>query len=821
MRFLAKPFYVILLILLVGAMQSTAAQSTRVSGRVVDDDGGRGIATATVSLWTASDSSLVTGTVTDADGDFAIDGASFGDYFLEISFVGFITRRIDVMLTAGDPVFDAGEIRLRMDAQVLDEVQVEAEREFMEVGVDRIVYNTAEQLVSIGGSASTVLENIPSVETDIDGNISLRGNQNVAVLINGKSSPMTGEALTTFLEGLPADIVERVEVIPNPSARYEPDGMAGILNIVLQEDRDPGFTGGISLTGGTQHNYNASVNVNYQAGRLGLFGSYGFRSGGRSREGWRHRENRYEEPLTFLDQDNFSDGGRLSHTLNTRLDYDLSELNTISLSSILSHRTGDSDGRTVYRYSDRFQDLTDHYERRSEGERKDLNMDLRLRFDRIIDRGSHELTAEISFDNEREDDFERYVQEVFESAGPPDDFVDERETNREDEHEREWSFELDYLRPFGEEGKIEAGYHFDFERLDSESHAELFDDGLDRWLDDPDRTNSFRYDEQIHAAYGIIGTTIGKFGLQGGVRAERALTYFDLANTPDRHRNSYFSLFPNAYINYVMTDARSLRLSYSKRARRPRTWQMNPFDNNRDPLFRRIGNPALTPQYVHALEVSLTQFTERTSLTVSPYYRRTVDVIRRLETVDEDGVTISTFENLDTRDSWGIETVGRIDIGDWMSAYTSVNVYRVVTDGSNVDADLGNDAYGFSTRTNATVNVRPGLDLQISHYYRAPQETERGRVSSRQSADIAVRQQILGNRASLSLRARDVFDQRNFHVTRDDALYFLESHSNWDARRVSLTFRYNFGDAGRDGNARRGGGPQRGPGENGDEEFSD
>lgn len=783
------------------------AQETQVTGRVVDGDDGRGIATATVSLWAVRDSSLVTGTVSDADGTFVIDGASTGTYYLEVSFVGFLTERVDLELTAERTRVDVGDIALRTDAAELDEVQVEAEREFMEVGVDRIVYNTAEQLVSIGGSASNVLENIPSVETDIDGNISLRGNQNVAVLINGKPSPMTGEALTTFLEGLPADIVERVEVIPNPSARYEPEGMAGILNIVLQEDRDPGLTGGVSLTAGTQHNYNASTNVSYQAGRIGLFGSYGFRAGSRAREGWRHRENRYEEPLTFLDQDTFSDSDRLSHTVNTRVDYDLSDLNSLSLSAILSHRSGDQSGRTVYQHMDRFQGLTDHYDRRSEGDRTDLNMDYRLSFNRIIERGRHEFTAQVSFDNEREEDFERYTQEVYQSSGRADAFIDERETNLEDQHEREWSLEVDYLRPFGEEGKIEAGYHFDMERLDSDAHAEFYDGDAGTWLPDVDRNNAFLYDEWIHAAYGIIGTTIGRLGLQGGMRAERAITIFDLANTGERHRNSYISLFPSAFLNYSMTDARSLRLSYSKRVRRPRTWQMNPLDNNRDPLFRRQGNPALTPQYVHALEASLTQFTERTSLTLTPYYRRTVDVIRRIETVDAQGVTISSFDNLDTSDSWGVETIGRVELSDWMSAYTSVNVYRVVTDGSNVDTDLSNDAYGFSTRTNATLNVAPGLDVQLSHYYRAPLETERGRVSSRSSADVAVRQQILGNRASLSLRARDVFDQRNFHVMRDDALYFQESRTDWDARQISLTFRYNFGDTGRDRDRRRRGGP--------------
>lgn len=793
-----KPLLILLILILFGGAASpAAAQQSRVIGRVVDGSDGMGLASATVSLWTTTDSVLVTGTITDVDGDFAIDAAA-GRYYLEVSFVGFTTERLDVTLPASETELNVGDIRIETDARLLEEVRVEAEREYMEVAVDRMIYNTAEQLVSIGGSASNVLENIPSVEIDLDGNVSLRGNQNVEVLINGKPSPMTGDALTAFLEGLPAEIIERVEVIPNPSARFQPEGLAGILNIVLLDDRDPGLTGGISVTAGPQRNYNASANVNYQAGRLGAFGSYGFRSRTRQNEGWRFRENRYDDDQTFLDQDYFNDRDRLSHTLNARLDYDLSERNALSLFGILSHRAGDGHGLTEYRLLDRDQAITDHYSRGNSGDRTDLNMDVRLRFDHVIDPGSQELTAEVSFDNEREEDFERFEQQVFQSIGPESAFTDELETSLEDAREREWSVEVDYVRPFGDEGKIEAGYHFDFERLNSESYAEIFDDEIEAWRPDTEHNNAYRYDEQIHAAYGIVVSTLGRFGIQAGIRAEHARTRFDLTSEAGDHPNRYFSIFPSVFVNYSLTDARNLRASYSKRVRRPRTWQMNPFDNNRDPLFRRQGNPALTPQYVHSLEASLVQFSERTSLTLTPYFRRTVDVIRRIENVDDQGVTISTFENLDTSDSWGIETVGRLDVGQWMSAFTSLNIYRVVTDGSSVDTDLSNDAYGWSSRTNATFRLFPDLDMQVSFNYRAPRETERGRISGQSSADIALRRQF-GNRASLSLRARDVFDQRNSHVLRDDALYFQESFRNRDSRRFSLTFRYNFGDPGGDG----------------------
>lgn len=780
------------------------AQEASIHGRVVEAGTEEAIEGATVALWAAHDSSLVTGTVTNSAGQFDIDGIRSGRYYVEASFVGFMTYRSETLSVdpAGD--VDLGELSLRPDTQILDEVEVEAERQFMEVGVDRMVYNTSEQLVTVGGNASNVLETIPSVETDIDGNISLRGNQNVAIHINGRASPMTGDALTTFLEGLPADAVERVEVIPNPSARHDPEGMAGIINIVLREDQDPGLTGGFSLSAGTQQNYNASANVGYQVDRIGLFAAYGFRYGTRSREGSRFRENRFSGPISFIDQDNLSDGSRQSHTLNTGAEYQLSDRDRIAAAAIVSHRTGRQDGLSNYLLLDRAELPVERYDRREEGDATDLNLDLRLSFDRIFDRGDHEFSAEVRFENERERDLDEYAQDVHLSSSLTSDLTDELETNLDDEHEQEVSFRLDYMRPLPWEGGFEAGYEAEWERSDQEQYAEFFDEDEGRWLPDVARNNAFVYDEMMHSAYGIVSGSFERFRLQAGIRAERAATSFDLRSEPEPFDNSYFSLFPSAFLTYEMSEARSIRLSYSKRVWRPGSWQLNPFDRGRDRLFRSIGNPALTPQYVHSMEASATQFTERTSLTLTPYFRRTVDVIRRIETIDEEGVSVSTFENFDTRDSWGAEMIARLELGDWMSGFTSMNVYRVVTDGSNLDTDLSNDAYGFSMRTNASFAVAPGLDLQVSHYYRAPIETERGRVSSRSSADIAVRQRLMNNRASLSLRARDVFDQRNFHVIRDDALYFQESRSNWDARQVSLTFRYNFGQPDRDRD-RRGG----------------
>jgi outer membrane cobalamin receptor len=301
----------------------------------------------------------------------------------------------------------------------------------------------------------------------------------------------------------------------------------------------------------------------------------------------------------------------------------------------------------------------------------------------------------------------------------------------------------------------------------------------------------------INAAYGIAGTKIGKVGLQAGVRLEQAVTRFELETTNEAFKNDYFSVFPSAYATYEFTPTRSFKVSYSKRINRPRTggWfnQLNPFNTNEDPYVRRVGNPYLQPEYVHSFEAGFTQLMGRSTLSLTPYFRRTVDVIRFIETIDDNSVTTVTFENLDTSDSWGAELIGTLQLGRRLNAFASFNAYKVVTDGSNVDSDLSNDAIGWASRANATINVTPALDVQLSYFYRAPMDIEGGRMDAHQMANIAVRHKLLNDRASLSLRMNDVFGTMGFHMWRDDDRFFQEINRSFNAQRIGLTFSYNFG----------------------------
>lgn len=792
-----------------------AAMNGKISGTIVDKDNGKAIPTTTIAIWRAADSTLVTGAVTLDDGSFAIDGLRPGQYYARVSFVGYESfQTSDIVLKLGEMEAKLGTIKLVSDSQMLDEVEVTAERDFVEVGIDRTVYNTKDQLVSAGGSASDVLGNIPSVEVDIDGNVSLRGNQNVAVLINGRPSPMTGDALTSYLQGLPAEIIERVEVIPNPSAKYEPDGMAGILNIVLAKNREIGVSGGVTLSAASQGNYSASTNLGIQRGPINFFTTYGFRYGDREGEGDRYWLDRLSDPEFALDQSSFDNRQSLSHNLNASLDYSLTEKSTLTLAGMLSHRGGERDGLTAYSELAAQQILSNRFDRESLQDNLDLSTEYRLGYRWTADPGKHELNIEAQYQQEWEEDDGSYQEEAYNLIDMGLTSIVEQQKDLQDENNREASIQLDYTRPLGEVSKLEVGLKSELDLLHSDFFSETLNLESGLFEADANLNNTFEYDQQVHAAYGILGTEVGRFGMQGGVRLEQALTTFDLKTTNEAFENNYFSVFPSAYLTYKLTDARTLKLAYSKRINRPRTGgrfnQLNPFNSNEDPYNIRVGNPYLKPEYVHAFEFSFTQFTKATSLTLTPYFRHTVDVIRFYQRFEE-GVSILTFENFDTSNSWGAEVIGTYKQGRRFNAYASFNAYKVVTDGSNVDTGLSNNALGFSTRFNGTYNISPTLDMQFSYFYRAPMNIENGRMAAMQSANLALRQKLFNDKANLSLRVSDIFGTMGFSMTRDDLQFFQEMNRSFQAQGIGVNFSYNFGKQ-QKRNRSRGNGEQRSAG---------
>lgn len=776
------------------AQQSPAgAPPTAIRGEVVEADSRTPLAAATVAVWRDEEDVLATGAVTDVNGRFNIEGLMPGDYYVVISFVGYETERIeDVSLRPGNWTADLGTIALMAEELEVDGVEVTAERDLVEIGIDRTTYNVTDDPASVGGSVTDVLQNIPSVEVDVDGNVSLRGSQNVAIHVNGRPVPVTGDFLATYLQQLPAGTVERVEVIPNPSARYDPDGMSGIINIVMRQDVERGLGGGINIGAGTNDTYNASGNLYFQRGRLETTLSYGFRYNSRESTGYNFRENRFVEPYTYLVQDNVDDGAFSSHMVNGSLDYNISQRDRLSLSGSIGNRGGDAEGRVLYDELGADRETTAMLERMTNSDNDGLNGDIGLAYRHTVQPSRHEFSAEVRFSRFERDASSIYLQNLLAGTNPGWSQSPEQRTWLTDANDR-LSFQVDFVRPIGETTRIELGGKSDLRGVDNSFRSESRLAPGDPLEVDENLTNEFAFDEQVHAAYGIVNQSFGDFEAQLGVRAEQALTEFELTRTGESFDNNYFSVFPSAFLSYSLSDAQTLRASYSKRINRPHTFVLNPFTSYEDPLNLSRGNPYLSPEYTHAFELAYTRFSGATSFTVTPYFRRTVDVIRQFKEVDAEGISVTTFRNMATSDSYGAEAIGSLRVPGLFNAFLSFSAYQVTTDGTNVGADVSSDAFGWSARANATFEIRPGTDVQFFAFYRSPMDIERGRISSFSMSTIALRQKLFDDRANLSLRFADVFDTMGFRFETTGPNFYQESERDFQSRGIFLGFTYNFG----------------------------
>jgi outer membrane receptor protein involved in Fe transport len=796
----------IALALLLGGAEVVAAQRTpaqgaqapraagQLRGTVVDAQSGQPIRSATAEVRSAADSALVAGALSGANGTFLIEGLRPGRYLLRVSALGYgAATRAGLAVTPAAPTADAGTIRLATSALQIEGVTVTAQRREASLAPDRNVYSLRDMPAAAGGNAVDALRNVPSVEVDIDGKVSLRGSENVVVQINGRPSPMRGEQLGAFLAQLPANMVDRVEVIPNPSARFDPEGMAGIVNVVLRQNTDLGTSGGFTGGGGTTGQVNVSGNLGYQRGPLTLFSNYGFMRDVRETSGSTFRENRYLTPLTYLEQESGGEFSPISHTLNTTADFRLGRRDVLSTSLLLTARDGSRDDLNRRRELNTAREVVGLRNRATAEEGDETGLDYVLAYRHTVTPRQNEFSAEVRFNRETEDERNLFTEQALNLDGTQSAALPSEEIQDTEERTRTWTLQTDYTRPLTERVRVETGYRGNFRQLDSDFAASLYSYDADAFELDRTRSNAFGYDEQVHAVYGVLSGSLGRFDLQGGLRAEQASSEFDLATTGETFDNDYRSLFPSALVAFNLDDSRQFKVSYSKRVERPRTWQLNPFGRVEDPLNVFRGNPRLTPEYTHSFEVGFQQSGDVGTIQATPFYRHTTDAVRRFTTVnDSTGVATSTFQNVATTDSYGADFNGSLRRGR-LTGFGGVSLFRQVTDASNVSTDAGSDAFGWSARTNATFRVTPRLDAQAFLMYRAPMATEQGRVSGRSMFNLALRQKLMGERASVTMRVVDPFNTMRFRSLTDDEDLYQETERRMGARGLFLSFNYSFG----------------------------
>ena len=760
-----------------------------VRGSVVDADAGEPLYGASVAVRSQADSSLVSGAIAGRDGSFQVQGLPPGPYYLQITSVGYAAKTADFTVAPGSPHADVGVVRLVPTPLEQEAIGVTVQRPTMTIEPDRNSYR-ARDIAPAATTATDVLEATPSVQVDTDGRISLRGNENVAIQINGRPAPIRGSQLTNYLRQLPANAIDRVEVVPTPSARYDPEGMAGIINIVTKQNTDLGISGGFTVSASTNDRYNVSGNVGYQRGPVTTFTSYGYNSDDRNMFGINDRE-RLRFPRSFTEQDISGDTGFGGHNLTATVDYRLGERDVLSNALTVNRRNFEETSLSLYTERNEDRETTAEYERIRDVNNDNLLLDYTLALKRTYEPQRHELSTELRFNRSKDDDHTLLWREPARGNART-----ELESNGTDATTRQLTGQLDYTRSLASGIKVETGYKGQARWLDREFLSLEDALGTGRWIESG-LSNTFEFDEQVHAVYGVLSRGVGKFELQGGLRAERASQDFSLTSTSESFPNDYTSLFPSGVVLYNLNEGSQAKISYSRRIRRPGTQELNPFPVFFDPQNVFIGNPELKPEYTHAIELGYTRSGEWGQFQLSPFYRRTTDIIRTIVDTDDviDGreVTSVSFDNLETSDSWGTDVNGSYRRGPF-NGFASFNVFKIVTDGGS-ESTLATNAVNWSTRLNGTFNLTPTLALQGMWFYRGPMEMERGKFSSFQMTGLSLRQRFMDDKATLTLRVTDPFEKMGFRVEAGDENIFQITERRFNARALQLTFQYTFGQA--------------------------
>ncbi|WP_229311030.1 TonB-dependent receptor [Larkinella soli] len=767
----------------------------RITGRLVAPQGGKNapVEFASVGLFRSTDSSSVTGSLTDEKGFFQISNLAPGAYYLLIQSLGFSNKRIPRIVVSPDkPTADLGNISMAETAKQLQEVTVQGQRQAYEYSLDRKIVNVDQLPIAQGGSAIDILQNVPSVTVDVDGTLSLRGSSNVIVLVDGKPSGLTGLDRQAILEQIPASNIERIEMITNPSSRFDADGAAGIINIVLKKERAAGFNGSVQVNVGTRDKYNASINLNSRFKKINLFSSYNFRADRRFQYRISDRQNLFGDSTSYLAQRNDAIRRQVNNNLRFGFDYTLSPRDNITASILYRPEfSRDTEVETFDTQNARRLSLGKTLRTTDESE-PERGLDYAFGYRRTFAKKGRELSFDATLSNNR--GTER--QDFNNTTTLPDslltpNFLIGRQRAENERNNRVAVLQLDFVEPMKEKKRLEAGLKHTYRRLGAD-YVFQNQEGT-AWTINPNISNNFIYDERTSAAYVNFGNEFKKISYQVGLRSEYTAIATDQRTTNQVAKRDYIYLFPSAFVNYNLSDAQKMQINYSRRINRPSVRSLNPFVDLSDPLNIRFGNPLLNPELVNSFELSHLWYGKSTSLTSSLFYRQTNNEVTTYRTLRPDGITEQTSLNLNRSQNYGLEIVLSQDITKWWKANGNFSFFQRTIQGSaDVPGILTRTNRSWTARVTSNMNPKRGTDIQIAANYRSPFIVAQGTIKGFFNVDVGVKQEVLKGRGTVSLRVSDVFNTLQFRNESFGPNFVSTSRNKRESRIGFIGFSYRL-----------------------------
>lgn len=766
-------------------------RSGKIVGHVVDQDTEKPLDFATISVLTKPDSTVVTGGISELDGQFEIE-VPFGSYIIKVEFISYQAIFIDdVTVDKEHQIVDLGKIGISPSAQLLQEVNVIAEKSEVQFDLDKRTFNIGKDLANKGGSAEEILDNIPSVSVDIEGNVSLRGSENVQILIDGKPSGLIGLGDAGGLKSLPANMIEKVELVTNASARYDAEGTSGIINIVLKKDQKNGVNGSVDVSAGIPESYGLGVTLNVRKKVINYFLNYGLRQRTGPRRGFTFQEF-YDEnsPIPYTEQFHNSSRGGLSNSFRGGMDFYLTEKDV--LTGAFTYRIGDDYSDALIQFYDfnTVRQLMNISERTQDETEVEDNLEYELNYERKFDREGQKFIAQFQYRNNAETESADYLETPFDANyfRTEEPILAQRSNNRESHGNI--LMQADYVHPYSKDKKVEMGVKATFGNIGNKYLVEELREN--NWTNLVALSNNFNYQEDILAAYFIFANKIGKWSYQGGLRAEQSRVITELLETDELNDRSYGNLFPSAHLNYEIDKGNALQWSYSRRISRPRFWSLNPFFSFSNARSIRGGNPNLDPEFTDSYEMGYLKYWSTVTLGSSLYYRHTTGVIERIARVDGEGITRIQPENLSTQNAYGVEVTTSADFNKWWRLDFSANLYSETTRGQIGDLILENSAFTYNNRLNSKMKFWKDAEFQLRFDYRAPQNTTQGRRKSMSGLDIGLSKDVMNRKGTITFSMRDILNTRKWRNETFGDNFYMESEFQRQPRQTTLSFNYRI-----------------------------
>ena len=798
-----KKLFLLLLLLTVNNSyaQNSPQGEGMIMGRIVNADNNKSIEYATVRLYLEKDSVLVTGIYTDKDGKFLIDKLLLGSYYLKFSFAGFIPKNSEsILISSNLKGINLGIVSLQVDKTLkLDQINVFGTADILTSGIDKKVYNVGEDMSVKGGTANDILKNIPSVDIDQDGRIMLRGDGSVTVLIDGRPSSLSGGNGKTLLDALPAGSIERIEIVTNPSAKYDPDGTSGIINIVIKKNKLKGFNGLVSsnigsgdFTGGNVAD--GGLSMSYRNTFFNVYGSYN----GRYLAGYRNntsfiRQTFLNDSVSILDQNRTGTDLNAGNTYRFGFDFNLKNRKTMSFSTTGSNGRRDRTGDLWNGIKDIDQELVGLTRRVSYDPSQQHNYDFNVNFRQEFknNRGNLVVDANQSIGMESIQGYYLQGNYSLDSVVDAPSYLSQRLFNVEKNNISSIQTDLTYLWP-EKLMRSEFGLKAIIRDQGVDTYSETYDQSSLTYFEDTLANFLYQYNEQIYSAYGIFGHQINKFKYQGGVRFEKAYQIPNLISDSIKITNDYFNFFPSAHIKYSLNKKSEIGLSYSRRITRASSGDLNPFTAYSDPFNLRRGNPYLQPEFVNSYDLAYTTEKDKLNFSAAIFYRHTIGSISRIKVFYADNSSAVTFANIGQSHSYGTELIASYRPTKWWRNTLSTNVNYIQYETS--DPNWNRSGVNWNVKYMGSVDFwKKTATLQLNVNYIAPRITVQGTAQRKGSVEISFDKKFNDGKWTVGTRVSDIFNRQGFFMEVNQQNIYQVSEFKWLTRRVYITLSYKFG----------------------------